>query len=507
MKRLLPLLLTALFLVGCAGPSEEAPDPTWEEYQQSQLQDMPQVSPAAPADTFSLPYHKDRTLDPFLCSEDFQLDVVGLLYEPLFQLDQQFEPIPYLCQNSQWDESGLVCTLDIQPGVLFSDGSELTAADVAYSLRRAAESERYRYRFRHMISITANRNGQVILTLSKPNSAFTALLDIPVIKQGSANLPVPVGSGPYLFITGKDGAYLQSNSDWWQKKSLPVDTIPLVQAKDQDTAAYLFSSRRIELLKVDPTNQTALSGQRVETTQSTALFQFIGFNTTAEPFASQEARRIFSQGLPRQMLADAFLSGHAQKTYFPIHPASLLYPSALEQSSNYEETVTALRSSGYDTGSKQELIFLVNEEDSFRLSSANYIAETMSLLDWNITVKALPWEEYLLALTEGEFDLYYGEMRLTADWDLRDLLETDGSINYGGYTDADTDALLDAFSKAADRKTASEQLCTHLVETSPIAPVCFRNCVIMTHPGVVEDLSPLPGNTFAGLSDWAIHLA
>ena len=48
------------------------------------------------------------------------------------------------------------------------------------------------------------------------------------------------------------------------------------------------------------------------------------------------------------------------------------------------------------------------------------------------------------ALAAGKFDLYYGEVKLTADWDLRSLLATGGALNYGGYSDAALDSLLAA---------------------------------------------------------------
>ena len=149
---------------------------------------------------------------------------------------------------------------------------------------------------------------------------------------------------------------------------------------------------------------------------------------------------------------------------------------------------------------------LVSEEDSFRVSCAQYIAENLSLLDWEITVVALPWEEYLAALEAGEFDLYCGEVKLTADWDLRDLIGTGGSMNYGGYSDPVTDALLLAFASASDRAAGARQLCAHLQDTVPIAPVCFRDYTVLTHTGVVEDMAPTPGSTFYALENWTIHL-
>lgn len=509
MKRLLFLLPALLLLLsGCSGTSDTNIDPSWEAYRQEQenTAPAPEEEPSYPT-AFSLAYHQDLTLDPITCGEGLQQDIASLLYEPLFTLDASFEPVPLLCESYSWDESGLVCTLQIRQGILFHDGSTLSAADVAASLRRAAASERYGYRLRQVTGITVSRGGQVVLTLSSPNRGLISLLDIPIAKQGTETQQVPIGTGPYLFTTGSESTYLQANSDWWQQKSLPVDTIPLVHAKDQDTAAYLFSSRRVELLTQDPTESPrTTSANTVETERPTTTLQFIGFNTASEVFSTAEARSAFSAGLQREMIASAFLSGHAQSAQFPIPASSPLYPTDLEQTYSYESTLSALRAAGFDTGEVRELTLLVNEENSFRLAIAEYVAESLSLLDWEITVQALPWEEYLQALALGEFDLYLGETRLTADWDISSLVGTGGTLNYGGYTDAATDVLLQSFLSAADRSSAARQLCQQLQNTAPIAPICFRSCTVLTHTDVVEGLAPTTVSTFSGLENWVIHL-
>ena len=113
----------------------------------------------------------------------------------------------------------------------------------------------------------------------------------------------------------------------------------------------------------------------------------------------------------------------------------------------------------------------------------------------------------MAALAAGEFDLYYGQVRLTADWDMTDLVGTSGSLNYGAYTDESTDALLAALSSSSNRQAAAERLCARLAEETPIAPVCFQSTTVLTHPGVVEGLSPVAGSTFRHLENWTILLA
>ena len=507
MKRIVMLLL-CLLLIGCAAedPGENI-DPGWEEYQQGETT-VEEETIASP-DVFSLAYHKDHTLDPVTCGEGIQQDVASLLYEPLFCLDESFESSPVLCEGAQWDETGLVCTLYVRQGVLFSDGSELTAADVADTLRRAMESKRYGYRLRKVADIAySNRNGTVTVTLMEKNSAFLSLLDIAVVKKGTENQMVPVGTGPYLYVTTEEGAQLIANNEWWQQRMLPVDTIKLVHAKDEDTAIHLFTSNRVELLTLDPTNSGGtVSGAADETERPTALMHYIGFNTMSGIFADPAARAAFSAGIPRDVLVNAFLSDHALAADFPVSPLSALYPDHLDKAYDAEKTLAAIASAGYGTGEKRELVLLVNEEDSFRVDNAGYIAEKLSVLDWKITVRVLPWTEYLIALEQGEFDLYYGQVRLCADWDVTDLVGTEGTMNYGRFTDPEMDLRLAAFMQADDRTAAAHALYAYFAQTVPIAPICFRNYTVVTHREVVENLVTAPDHTFSAFEEWTIHLS
>lgn len=97
----------------------------------------------------------------------------------------------------------------------------------------------------------------------------------------------------------------------------------------------------------------------------------------------------------------------------------------------------------------------------------------------------------------GSFDLYYGEVRLTADWNLAPLLATGGRLNYGGWSDARCDQLLEAARSALDQKAALSTLCRYLLLQTPILPVCFKSVsVLYAANTVLRPFPPLPLNRF-----------
>jgi peptide/nickel transport system substrate-binding protein len=121
-------------------------------------------------------------------------------------------------------------------------------------------------------------------------------------------------------------------------------------------------------------------------------------------------------------------------------------------------------------------------------------------------VRILPWDDYAAALAAGEFDLYYGEVKLTADWNLTPLLGTGGALNYGGWSDPLMDQLLANFSAADDRVAAMDRLCDRFLAQAPILPVCFKSSSVLMQSDVLEGLSPTAAEPFYNLTDCTIHL-
>ena len=135
------------------------------------------------------------------------------------------------------------------------------------------------------------------------------------------------------------------------------------------------------------------------------------------------------------------------------------------------------------------------------------MAYNLSVDDLTVTVEALPWEQFLQRLTDGEFDLYYGECRLTADWDVSALAKTNGALNYGGYSSERTDALLAAaLSNTTQRSEALTALWRDLLDNAPFLPVCFKATSVLATEGVVEGLTPTETDVFRHLDAWRIHL-
>lgn len=525
-RRLLCLLLAALLLTatGCAN-WEEPSDPLGElsEFYGAE-NETPEPEPLT---TFTLPYFAGESLDPVTTTETVQSSVGALLYEKLFELDEHYVLRPLLADSCTYDAEQRVYTLTLRSGVTFSDGSALTARDVAATLERAQQSQRYAARLAEVSSVRA-QGDTVRITMSTDLATLAWRLDIPIVKAGTESDTVPVGTGPYVFTASDSGAYLEQNPSWWQQKALPLRRIALLHCKDRDTMLYAFSSREVQLLPLDLTGTGAsgVSASGDYTDAPTSVMQFLGFNTRRAPFSDAALRQAVSAAADRQALVDSCLLGHGSAAQFPLSPASEEYPTELEapysiaalqqltqeeagssnDAANAGNTSSDNASAGMYAGVSVTL--LVNEENSFKVSAAQEIAAALSRCGLTVTVDSVPWETYLQRLQDGSFDLYYGECRLTADWDILELVGTEGSLNYGGFSDEDTDVLLAACRTASEgqRSKALTALWQDLLEKMPIAPLCFKSDSVLTTTGLVEGLTATETDPFFSLEQWTVHL-
>ena len=503
MRRPLALALCLALCLTLTACWEAEANETPEFWEEEPALPEPVAAPDPLPDAFTLPFLSSQTFDPVLCSDGVQQTVGSLLYEGLYTLDDTFTPQPLLCASCRVSSNGLTYTLALRDGIVFSNGAALTAADVLATYRRAQASERFSARFANVASMRVNR-GALVVTLRQADSAFPALLDIPIVKSGTEKDTVPLGTGPYLFVTDSDGPCLARNENWWRGGDALPERIRLEPAKDADSAVYLFSAGRAHLLVADLLGETpaaALGGVDMADAPSTALL-FLGCNTKRRALADSALRVAIGAAFDRDAIVDTLLAGHADAARFPISPLSPLYPAELDTPYDSAAYPDALGIGS--EGEPLELTLLVNAENSFKASLAAHLAKQLSVGPVAVTPVELPWTEYLAALESGDFDLWLGEVRLTADWDVTSLVGSGGALNYGKYASAATDAALKAFLKDENEATAAA-LCEQLAADAPILPIAFKTVTALTPEGMIEGLSPTATQPLRGCESWTIR--
>lgn len=507
-KRILPLLLALLLTLSACG--EETHSPSGSPVP---IPTPTSTEEAGPAE-FVLPCYDAESFHPLTSSNRTNLGLAGLIYEGLFEVDETFAPKGVLCTAQSVREDGLVWTFTLRNGVTFSDGSALTAGDVVSSLQTArSAASLYAARLGHVQGVEAVDSSTVVVTLNAPNGTLPALLDFPIVKEAPAG---PLGTGPFRLVAEDGTLSLHATPGWWQGKALPVAEIRLYSVRAADSLIHAFDTREISLVSADLTGANVLgfSGSYEVWDYPTSIMLYVGYNAAAGVCADPAVRKALSYGFDRSAVAKSLLSGHATAAALPVSPASASYDAALSDTLDYSpQAVDAqLTAAGWtlQNGERQKgqepltLTLIVNTDNTYKIAIADYLAGDLAKSGVRVAVKKLTWEEYNTALAQGNFDLYLGQVKLTADFDLSALLQGGGSLNYGGYADADTSTLLSGFLAANDitRPAAASDLARRISEQAPFTVLCFKHWSILTHWGKLSGVTATQPNVFYHFWDW-----
>ena len=144
----------------------------------------------------------------------------------------------------------------------------------------------------------------------------------------------------------------------------------------------------------------------------------------------------------------------------------------------------------------------VNSDNSAKVEIAEHVAAELTALGVSVTLNKLSWHDYTAALAAGTYDLYIGEVRMTANFDVTELFF--GTLNYGGYQSEAVQAAAGAW-KASGETADAWMLWKGLVQEVPIAPLCFKKETLLITWGMGIRPTPLREDLFFGLETWPVR--
>jgi peptide/nickel transport system substrate-binding protein len=173
--------------------------------------------------TFTSLAHAETTLNVAASADLTSFDVMGpaatstyihgmLVYDMLFAVDENLNVRPQMVEKEDISSDRLTYTLTLRPGLLFQDGSAVTAKDVAASLKRWMGSDTVgRTMAADMRAIETVDARTFAIKLARPFPVEQALANsgsgLPVIYRaqeaegGPFNRDTPIiGSGPFQFV-------------------------------------------------------------------------------------------------------------------------------------------------------------------------------------------------------------------------------------------------------------------------------------------------------------------
>ena len=484
MKRMLAICLALCLLCGCA-PRDEGDTQTPPSVKEPVIEN--QICRVA--------YFNERTVNPLTTRVTANLALYSLIYDGLFELTPAFEAAPVLCDSYTVDGNVWRFTLR---SMNFSDSTALSARDVVYSYSLAREeTSAYAGRFQNIESFRALSDSVVEVVTKSPNANLPALLDIPIIKRDES-ATVAIGTGRYQFIYENGAPVLVKNPSYGEY-AMPYEKIEIVTVGSEEQLAKELQSGGVSMAAVDitATGNVSWGGDCDRVDYPTTTMLYLGFQTRSRALRSPTVRRAIACAIDRESIAAKDYSGFADASALPFHPSAVQYQKGIADLLSYTpDTAKAhLKAAGRES---LAVSLLVNAENPSKVSAAQRVAESLKSADITVTVEAVPWETFTKRLRSGSFELYLGEVALSADFDVTSLVAPGGALNYGNFSSEYLSPALYSARAGGDLAPFLRQFADEI----PFAPILFKRDTLLVQKNFFAELTPAVHSPFYHFFDW-----
>ena len=304
-----------------------------------------------------------KTLNIWLASDIWSSRVLSLIYQRLYIRDPDtLELIPWLAEKDPvYDESTISYTVKLRPAK-WSDGSEFTAEDVAFTGRLIKEFKvpRYQARWKFVKRIETLDKHTVRFYLEKPMAVFTTrTLTSPIVQkkewvqvvQGAkrserplatlqnCKIEKPVGTGPFVLKEWRQGAYLfaQKNKHFFgtgkkingRMLGPYIDGIIFKFFGTSDAAILALKKGTIDMFwwGIQPGYLEDLkkeAGIRLFSNERSALYYW-GFNVRRPPFDDVNLRRAIATLIDKDFILSRIVQGHGSRMNSVIPPGNTFW--------------------------------------------------------------------------------------------------------------------------------------------------------------------------------------
>ncbi|GAA4844564.1 ABC transporter substrate-binding protein [Paenibacillus vulneris] len=554
MKASVSVLALALLLTACGGNrSATGPDPADKAENKSEaglssvkdglikaseLSKNPDAAKKRTTTFISGTQTPEGVFNPYFYQNGWDGNVTGVLFASLITKDETGKPIPELAEK--WDTSTdqLTYTFHLRPNLKFSDGTPLTAEDVAFTLTLLHDPA---YDGRVDISQAYIKGGAaykekkadtvegikvidpltIQFTTEKVTTLALPLLGGEVLskayygkeyKQGNLDYiktlhDKPLGAGPYQFdkfIKGQEVRFT-ANPNYYAGKPAVENFIFKITNNDTN----------LQYIKVGETDYDRFTANRDNFDQLKALgfvnintftatsYVYLDFNSGGKFLKDKRVRQALYYGLDRQKFTDILYQGFGEVANVPVSPASWAYTKEVTPYPfDPQKAKQLLDEAGWKVGADgirekdgQKLKLQYLGRKGYNIDDVLIPLAKENFKDIGIAVEAeiLDFNALLAKRKKGDFDI--ASFTSTNFSDPYDGVKSFHSkYNVSGYSNPKIDQLIDQGTETLDtnkRIPIYHDLYKQLKEDPPVLLLSYLK-ILSAHNARIQGINPDP---------------
>jgi peptide/nickel transport system substrate-binding protein len=380
-----------------------------------------------------------KSFNPLLVTNDSEETIRYLTGGVLVRVNRQTQNLdPELALSWKVTKDGRHISFKLRTGVVFSDGTPFSAADVAYTVQQLMDPALHSPTGDAFRSGTGAVNTQVVgsdlitITFPAPVAGLDRLFDqVAILSAHSPKKELAV-LGPFVVSDYKPGTtvLLQRNTHYWKKdakgRALPyLDSIRLEVQSNRDIETLRFKRGELDLinsLDSEYYDRLASSSSTVVHDAGPSLdSEQMWFNQVANApipdykrkwFRSTTFRRAVSQAINREDLSRVVFNGHARSAVGPISPVNKFwFNSRLKVDPfNSEAALQKLQLDGFrlqngvlkdSNGNNVEFSIITNSGNKYRERMALLIQEDLGKIGIKVNVVTLDFPSLIERISQS----------------------------------------------------------------------------------------------------------
>ena len=426
------------------------------------------------------------------------------IHNPLVTVDENNESELVLAESVDVSADGLTYMFKLHEGVLFHDGTELTADDVAYTYnyyRNPDNGAPIVGRFTGIGSVEAADKYTVQVNMDDVNAAsLTSWATVPILQSAyhaevgeDTYRTAPIGTGPYKLKEWRPAEYTEleafddhfrgrPNIDVLREDIVPEPSVRMIalQTGEADSAVWPLLVEDSIYLESEPSfiNFRTLANS----------IKHFPLNNSIPQLAEKEVRQAMMYALDRQRIIDDLWNGAAQISHSNLTPASPYHHTGLKQYDfNPQQAMALLDGAGWAAGSDG-----IREKDGTKLSftittitgdqARRPIAELAQLMfadvGIDVQLEEAPVATILQGMREGTMDasLYNWTYGTAVEPDPFSTLHSSGGNNFAQLNHDRMDELIEGGLKVVsyeEREPYYHEIQEIFVEEQPVLNLQF----------------------------------
>ena len=452
-----------------------------------------------------------KTLDPANTIDIYAVTAIQQLFDGLVQFDQNLNVIPAIAKSWRISFDGLTYTFYLREGIKFHNGRSVTADDFVYSFSRIINPKTKSSAVHFLEKVVGFKEFQAgkinyvdglksvdkytfEIMLSEPFYPFISVLGVinlkvvpkeELEKPGSVFLKFPIGTGPFKFVSMKEGEeiVLEANPDYFEGRpyldriifkifhGTPYEDIfrNFVEGKLEETAGIPFQEFR------DPSKLKDFYIIR----KPLLSLRFYGMQIKTKPLDNKKVRQAINHAINKEKIDKEAFQGMDQMTdrILPLgmpgsSPVKIPYPY------NPKRAKELLSQAGYPGGKGLPPIeFWSASRADITRKELEIVKSNLASIGINLQIHTeTNWKKFEEMMSSYKTPVFrYAWYADFPDPDnfLGILFHSKSKCNYMAYHDLKVDGLLDRAKEERDylkRMEMYRKVEEIVLEDAPIVP-------------------------------------